>query len=659
MKYRILTFLVLLLLVYHINGYSDHHSQIGIPEDAIARLGKGGINLIRFSPDGTKLAVGTDIGLWLYDVKEGVSSGLFTRDLGQVDVLAFSNDGGMLASGGYQNPILQVWNFLSNKVHSSIELHRGEMALRALTFYNHLIYTIHGSADIVSYNPDMGVKESDHRFYENYHISTFSDDGAKLAGRTEKGVIHIRDVKTGKIIVQINGPEDTEKKEITILAFSPDGKILASVIKDKRVILWNMENQEKITELNGHKGLITAVAFSKDSKTIASADASKEITVWDINTGTKKCFIKGHKNTINTLTFSPSTTPEYGMCLASGSTDGTIRFWNSTNGNELTVFATGFTEILKAVAFSDDTTLVSASYNGGVNIWNLSTYDVEDSFKIGQDDAVGLLTISSDCTLIVSQDSAEYLRSTPHGYEISRASDRNSNIGLWTIPSGKKIVQMSVEPRQGDISATEFSPKSNIIAIALLDAIIGYDVITGVELFSFKTEKPSLGRKIVFSPDGKWIATGGQYTYPQVWNLESPTVPPKMSDKVARSLAFSTDRNTLAMVGTDGMYLWNYKADFEEMRTITLEQFSSFDPTIAFSPDGTKLIESAMSFDYSIRIWDIETGKVLDVLSGHTESVTTLAFSPDTKLLASGSYDGTVLLWDWEKIVGRIKGGNL
>lgn len=62
-----------------------------------------------------------------------------------------------------------------------------------------------------------------------------------------------------------------------------------------------------------------------------------------------------------------------------------------------------------------------------------------------------------------------------------------------------------------------------------------------------------------------------------------------------------------------------------------------------------------MSFDHRIRIWDIQTGEVLEVLAGHTESVTTLAFSADAKLLASGSYDGTVLVWDWEKIVGRIK----
>ena len=106
-----------------------------------------------------------------------------------------------------------------------------------------------------------------------------------------------------------------------------------------------------------------------------------------------------------------------------------------------------------------------------------------------------------------------------------------------------------------------------------------------------------------------------------------------MSEKVGLSLAFSPDNSTLIMVGLDGMYQWKFKALSQEMQTITLQKFSSFDPTIEFSPDGTKLLESAMSSDYRIRIWDIQTGKILDVLSGHTESVTTLAFSPDTRLL--------------------------
>ena len=251
MNNHFFTLIVLLTSVFHVSGYAENSEQTHVPEGAIARLGKGGINLIRFSPDGSKLAVGSDIGLWLYDVRDDASSGLFIRDIGQVNVLAFSKDGGLMASGGDENPILQVWNLHSNKVHSSVNLHKGEMALRALTFHNRLIYTMSRSADMVSYNPDIGVKLSDNRFYYNYGLSTFSDDGATLAGVTHNGEIHLRDVKTGKRIAQLIGPEDTKKEEITILTFSPDGRILASGSEDKSVHLWNTVKHEKITQFKG------------------------------------------------------------------------------------------------------------------------------------------------------------------------------------------------------------------------------------------------------------------------------------------------------------------------------------------------------------------------------------------------------------------------
>ncbi len=78
---------------------------------------------------------------------------------------------------------------------------------------------------------------------------------------------------------------------------------------------------------------------------------------------------------------------------------------------------------------------------------------------------------------------------------------------------------------------------------------------------------------------------------------------------------------------------------------------------LAFSPDGTIILVTSDNYFSvkTIKLLDVETGKSLGELSGHTESITTLVYSHDGKILASGSDDGTVLLWDWEKIVGRIK----
>ena len=117
--------------------------------------------------------------------------------------------------------------------------------------------------------------------------------------------------------------------------------------------LWDTQNHTKLGTLRGHTGWVTAVAFSEDGNTFASGDASKTIKLWDLDTQQQRATITGHKNTINVLAFAPVGTPLYGMCLASGSTDGIIRFWNPLNGEELITFTSGHTESVRAVAFSE------------------------------------------------------------------------------------------------------------------------------------------------------------------------------------------------------------------------------------------------------------------------------------------------------------------
>ena len=135
MKTKQLFFFIFLFATVMIsNSFAEDNTKVGLPEGAIARLGKGGINLMRFSPDGTRLVVGTDIGVWVYDVPDGKETALFTGHTGQVNALAFSTDGKILASGGFNNPIIQLWDLETGRKLSTLTLTEKYNVIAALAF---------------------------------------------------------------------------------------------------------------------------------------------------------------------------------------------------------------------------------------------------------------------------------------------------------------------------------------------------------------------------------------------------------------------------------------------------------------------------------------------------------------------------------------------
>ena len=116
-------------------------------------------------------------------------------------------------------------------------------------------------------------------------------------------------------------------------------------------------------------------------------------------------------------------------------------------------------------------------------------------------------------------------------------------------------------------------------------------------------------------------------------------------------MAFSPDSTTIALGDTKGIILWDVTPTGIQDRGKITDKPRAFNSVLIFSPDGQILLDTKGS---EIILWDTN-GINLGTLSGHTETITTLVFSHDGKMLASGSDDGTVLLWDWEKISTKRK----
>ena len=668
MKTKYLLFIsVLLTVVILPTGFCQDNTQVGLPEGAIARLGKGGINIMRFSPDGTRLAVGTDVGVWLYDVVSGKETALFTGHTGQVNALAFSPDGKLLASGGIKNRIVQVWELETGRKHTTLKLTDNIYSMAALAFSQDgkILVGVEDISGIKHWDVNTGRKLLNEFKGPHYEAIVFSQEGGTFASGNQVGKIFLwtdtgqqiaklkghssffkRDVRGDSLIRQIiSDVFKTPPASISSLDLSTDGKLLASASLDKTVQVWNIKKRSKLATFKGHKAAVMAVAFSPDTKTLASGDVRKKIKLWDVSRRRERATLTGHTSGIRALVFSPN-----GDTLVSGSHDGTIRFWNPVTGKEITTFANGHKRSIKSIAFTEnDTNLAIAAFNGTIDVWSLKNHRNLKTFADGQSNLTQAIALSSDAKLFVCQGYIGKLVSIPYRFENWENSSGHKPIQLWELNKGFELLSPT---QKGVYGALAFSPDNKILSGSTSRGIRGWDVITGNELFHIDT-KHRTAERLVFSPDGERLAAQS-YVATMIWNLNARD-PVLILDVLRnRGLAFSPDSGTIAIGGLHGVYLW--QLDIAQA-TIDIEfpyKVGEYYSEFTFSPDGTAFVGAGRDFwDVQIKIWDIETGSELTTLTGHTQKITTLAFSHDGKTLASGSHDGTLLLWDWEKIISK------
>ncbi|MCX7611000.1 MAG: serine/threonine protein kinase [Ignavibacterium sp.] len=151
---------------------------------------------------------------------------------------------------------------------------------------------------------------------------------------------------------------------INSVAFSPNGKILASGSGDKTIKLWDVQTGNLIRTLEGHNRWVTSVTFSPDGKILASGSVDKTIKLWDVETGELIRTLEGHNVDVWSVSFSPD-----GKILASGSMDNTIKLWNVETGENIKTFDEHYSSVF-SVAFSPDGKyLASGGLDGAIILY--------------------------------------------------------------------------------------------------------------------------------------------------------------------------------------------------------------------------------------------------------------------------------------------------
>ena len=336
----------------------------------------GDIEGLAFSPDGkTLVSSGSGDGtIRFWDVSTGDETGTVAGHTDSVFSVAFNPDEKFFASG-YADGSIRFWDAETGRHLKTFK--------KGYDDASGLVFSLDGKT--LAYAAGLDIRLQDARTGEEKMLLTghkrgmqsmaLSPDGDILASGSEDMTIRLWDMHTGEHKKTLSG----HKHRVYSVAFSPDGKTLASGSDDNTIRLWDVDTGETQRILTGHAGEfevdngpfsvegVKSVAFSPDGKTLASGGGDNVIHLWDIGTGKRKVTLFGHTGGVFSLAFSPD-----GKTLASGSHDSDIRLWDPHTGEHKKTL-TSHSAWVRSIAFSSDgKTLVSGSDDGSVLIWKMN-----------------------------------------------------------------------------------------------------------------------------------------------------------------------------------------------------------------------------------------------------------------------------------------------
>lgn len=541
------------------------------------RVRDRGVSAVVLSPDGSRLATASSEDTLLFDMASFELIGQ-TRVWGTQSA-AFSRDGERLYIGTRAASDVKVWKFDPVPMPPQLLIAQARWPNIALSPDDRMLAVGSGGHTgdeteglTVLYRADDGTLL--HELPESGRHVAFSPDGKYLATGSRHGAVRLWRPDTGELAMVL-----TNAVRVVSMRFSPDGATLVVCSHRDGAWLYDVATGAQRAVAREHVGPVWDAAFSPDGRTLATGGVDQTLRLWDLKTGRQTGRLLGHSFTVSQVVWTPD-----GRRLITGGADGTVRFWETTTSVESDSPGPG---MVRPEFFSDDGRwLLSLRTDGSLDLLEQATFAI-------------------------------HKEAGPLGWP------------LRFLPGDQTVAMWRHAPGDSAMIATHSVPDLNVVRMQTLP-----DTETPLVL-------PTL------SPDGRWLAAGGPAGSLRLIELEADAVGRNLTlyptnNTGALSLAFSRDSRTLAASFRDSTAIVLLEVDTGEVLH-RLHGHPGFVRSLLFSRAGDRLVSA--DGDRLIKVWDPNAGRELATFTGHRAGNHSLALTSDGRTLASAAGDGSVRLW--------------
>lgn len=656
----------------HIVADKGHPMNWALPEGAISRFGHGAVMAMAVSPDGAYLAAATKIGLWWYELATMQPVALWDRERGMLGAITISLDGRLAATGNWDG-VIKVWDIqrstcITKIVRPGVKKPHPGTAIQSLAFSpdnQHLAATGSRCEIVYTWNPRTGTplatfhepeRETRSLYPSHPRPVAFSPDSRLLACTAPAGttdgpdVVLVWDVVTGERIACL-----TEQPSfVRSLCFSPCGQTLAIGGDKGTVQVWNVKTWEQEGVYQNYDATARmSVCYSQEGVLHATENTleSGPVVVWDVERHEKRHTYVEKEWKIEKALFSSSS-----HFVVTGTKEWAVWAPGDTKPRKVPHLHVSFP---KSVAFSQDgkKVAVGSVRYGSTLLWDIANpMQPPTFFKISDDPQAVSVSIS------------EKIHSTAFAYDENSVkitvkigeTDENTSPLTFTLPDPDAVVTAAAHaPLRHRIAGADSKGRLYVWDMKSGDVRC---VLTHSPPLCFHTQTPLEGKwdddkisRLIFSHDGKHLVSipSSSGTMANLWDIDTGKEIPEFRVNRVYTAAFSPCGHKIACGMGNQIRLW----DVNSCQTLWTLPHDPYPRALAFSPCG-KYLASGLWWNRSvetekvpIHLWEVATGENIATFWGHPTDIQDLAFSPDGTLLASGSFDATILLWDLKSAI--------